>query len=989
MVPLGLLLFATLLMGLRWSLETRSIAADVSAQETRRLRERLGVEQTRLDAELGAGNLLLMRRLVSGLSLHQGVQEAYLVDGDGRVMAALTRRDLGRLFAELPLSEDLAQHTQVARSLVRSARAIQVSRGAAAEVLLAEVPLSLQARLWVSLDLVPALAQRQALVVRELMREALLVVLSLLVLAAALHRLWFRRAERLARALSDMGKGRLHTRVGLSGHDELARVGQAANHMAAQLEQDQAQIQRMHDIVNRASLVLMAWSPAEGWPLRYVSEAARQWGWNPEQLTRDGEGLWARIHPDDRSKLEAALRQATAEFLARWALRYRVSDADGAWVWVDDNSVLEWAPDRVSVTVSTVLRDISDQMQIQASQREQAALLALFYEMPFIGMAITSPQDKRWLQVNDRLCEILGYERADLLQLTWSEITDPQDLAENIALFDDLMAGHRQAYQLRKRFVRPDGEHVHVELDVRAVYDAEGAVRHLFTTIQDVTEQHLAEAALRQSAAQLREAQRVGRMGSWEHELLSGRHTWSAQLFVMHALDQRTSVAGLPALWQRVHPEDAQRVRTAYRDALRLGQGLELGYRIVWPGGEVRHLQARAVVEPDVGEPMRLVGTVQDVTDLVQARQERDRLACVLESTTDIVSMADGQGQVFFFNQAGYRQLGLPPDHPVHDAISRVHPPWASRRVLEEGIPTAIREGRWLGVTAVYDPQGNEVPMSQLIMAHHDADGRLQYVWTILRDISERMRHERALEEARDQLEQRVAERTSQLQQANQELEAFSYTVSHDLKAPLRGIEGFSQLLLEEHAQHLDAEGRHFVERIHAGVHHMNELINDMLLYSRIDRQDMSRQQVELRALVEQVLVGYQSECEQRGARILLALEPQTWPLNQDGMALVLRNLLGNALKFTPAGASPEIEVGACVEPGRRMLWVQDHGVGFDMKHHDRIFDIFQRLHRADEFPGTGLGLALVAKAVHRMGGRVWANSEPGRGSTFFLEFPL
>lgn len=240
----------------------------------------------------------------------------------------------------------------------------------------------------------------------------------------------------------------------------------------------------------------------------------------------------------------------------------------------------------------------------------------------------------------------------------------------------------------------------------------------------------------------------------------------------------------------------------------------------------------------------------------------------------------------------------------------------------------------------------------------------------------------------RKNLLRRVAERTEQLSVANRELEAFSYSVSHDLKAPLRGIDGYSQLLVDEYSDGLGDEGRQFVLNIRQGVRQMGELINDLLEYSRMERRDMAAEPLALRPLIEKILDGYHADIQKQGTQVRLSMEAFTLPLDREGISVVLRNLIGNALKFSREASEPAIEIGGRSEAGHRILWVRDNGVGFDMKYHDRIFGIFQRLHRSEAFPGTGVGLALVAKAVQRMGGRVWAESAPGAGATFYLEFP-
>ena len=239
------------------------------------------------------------------------------------------------------------------------------------------------------------------------------------------------------------------------------------------------------------------------------------------------------------------------------------------------------------------------------------------------------------------------------------------------------------------------------------------------------------------------------------------------------------------------------------------------------------------------------------------------------------------------------------------------------------------------------------------------------------------------------ELEERVAERTAQLEAANLELEAFSYSVSHDLKAPLRGIDGYSRLLEEAYCDKLDGEGRTFLGNIRQGVAQMHELIEDLLAYSRMERRVPNNVALDLSALVRAVAADCEMELRKRGVGLRLMIPAITVHADREGLIIALRNLLENAIKFSLGAEGPSIEIGACAEEGRALLWVRDNGIGFDMKFHGCIFEIFSRLERAEEFPGTGVGLALVRKAMQRMGGQVWAESAPGQGASFFLELPL
>ncbi|MBN2523082.1 MAG: GHKL domain-containing protein, partial [Bacteroidales bacterium] len=239
-----------------------------------------------------------------------------------------------------------------------------------------------------------------------------------------------------------------------------------------------------------------------------------------------------------------------------------------------------------------------------------------------------------------------------------------------------------------------------------------------------------------------------------------------------------------------------------------------------------------------------------------------------------------------------------------------------------------------------------------------------------------------------ENLEKKVNERTSQLQVVNKELETFTYSVSHDLKAPLRGIDGYSKLLYDLYKPNLNKEAQYFIETIRSSTLQMNQLIDDLLSYSRLERSQLTRERIKIKDFVKSVLSIYNADLEVGNFKIIINIADVELIADPKGLTIALRNLIENALKFTRGRAEPSIQVEVEEKDLSWIISVNDNGIGFDMQYHQKIFEIFQRLQRVEDFPGTGIGLAMVSKAMHRMQGRVWAESTPGMGSTFYLEIP-
>jgi light-regulated signal transduction histidine kinase (bacteriophytochrome) len=250
--------------------------------------------------------------------------------------------------------------------------------------------------------------------------------------------------------------------------------------------------------------------------------------------------------------------------------------------------------------------------------------------------------------------------------------------------------------------------------------------------------------------------------------------------------------------------------------------------------------------------------------------------------------------------------------------------------------------------------------------------------------LGEIQQRDSALQKAHDELEERVSDRTRELVTSNQELEAFSYSVSHDLRAPLRSIDGFSQVLMEDYADKIDAQGIETLQRVRAATQKMSVLIDDMLNLSRVSRSEMNKEDFDLSAVSRSIAEQLQTSDPERNGEFVIENNLRVTG-DPHLLRVALENLLGNAWKYTSRRDHARIEFGRCERHGQAVYFVRDNGAGFDPQYASRLFEAFQRLHSAAEFPGTGVGLATVDRIVRRHGGAIWAESAVEKGATFYF----
>jgi PAS domain S-box-containing protein len=369
--------------------------------------------------------------------------------------------------------------------------------------------------------------------------------------------------------------------------------------------------------------------------------------------------------------------------------------------------------------------------------------------------------------------------------------------------------------------------------------------------------------------------------------------------------------------------------------------------------------------------------------------RSEERLRLLVEGVQDYaICLLDADGCITSWNSASERIEGYRPDDLIGRHFSFVFNPEDQKAGrAEESIKIAAAKGRYEGEFWLVRKDASGYWANVVLTSLHGHDGRLIGFTEVIRNITERKRSQEEVQRWSAELEQRVNRRTAQLEAANRELEAFSYSVSHDLRAPLRHIEGFIAMLRESAKDKLDQEQQEMLGIIADSAKKMDRLIDDLLAFSRMARAEMLQRKVNMAAVVEQARHELRPQMERRKIKWTIQPLPEI-----DGDPALLRqvilNLLANALKFTVNRGEARIEIGSRDMDREHVFFVRDNGVGFDQNYAHKLFGVFQRLHPTNEFPGTGIGLAIVRRIIARHGGRTWAEGEVDRGATFYFSIP-
>jgi PAS domain S-box-containing protein len=614
--------------------------------------------------------------------------------------------------------------------------------------------------------------------------------------------------------------------------------------------------------------------------------------------------------------------------------------------------------------------------------------------------------------INPAGAEMLGYKVSELIGLHahntihYKRLNGDLFPAEDCPIVNVVKSGERIAYK-EDVFVNKEGQLVHVIYSSSPLYvndEITGAV----VSYRDISTlkhaEYLLKVAQDEKEAQFKSMANSIPQLAWITDS-EGSITWYNQRWYDYTGTTFEEMQGWG--WQSVHhPDEVDRVVKNIKFAFDNKLVWEDTFPLRSKNGDYRWFLSRAVPIEDVnGNVTSWFGTNTDITELRDAQssliESEARLRTMSEALPQILWTATADGFLDYINQRWYDYSGSAPEASLGDRwVDFVHPDDKER--ASEQWSQSIKTGEIYNIEfRLRDVMGQYGWFLVRALPIRDTESNEILNWFgSCTDVDEIVRARAVLAEAQEELERQVNIRTSELQAVNKELEAFSYSISHDLRSPLRSIAGFSQALMRHKQSQLDQEAQDYLNRILANTTRMGQLIDDILKLSRLTRGEIAKETVDLSAIVKEQIVNLRQQDPERCVDIEID-EHLTVQADPGLIRVVVQNLLENAWKFTSHLEKAKIEFGKVAESdystiprpvdfdedfsGKEIYFIKDNGAGFDMEYANKLFGVFQRLHAMSEFPGTGIGLATVQRIIHRHNGRIWPSAKVGKGAIFYF----
>ena len=605
--------------------------------------------------------------------------------------------------------------------------------------------------------------------------------------------------------------------------------------------------------------------------------------------------------------------------------------------------------------------------RLQDSERR----MRLFFERQIVGMAITAPGNG-WLQVNDQLCRMLGYSREELLGRSWAELTHPDDVEANLALFDRLLTGEIDSFTLEKRFIAKDGAVVHADVSVGCVRRTDGTVDYVLALIADISERKRAEWLLRQSEERFRSLVEGTTDWVWETDA-NHVFSWVSSSFEAAAGLPMSEVVGKRRWDLASHEHDIEASRwLAHMEDLAIQRPFrDFRYWMRCRDGKVKWISVDGSPRfDDDGVFLGYRGSGSDITFKAKDSLRLKMLSTAVEQSPVSVVITDPVGTIEYVNAHAAEASGYRAEELIGGNARLFASGQTSAETYRDMWTTIAAGKRWVGEMRNRRKDG-ELRWETIVIAPVlDDVGAIAHYVAIKQDVTE----SRLLRD--------------QLRQTNAELEQFAYVASHDLRQPLRMVGSYLTLLEKRLGPGLADDLKEYLGFAVDGARQMDRLILDLLEYSRTGRTKMSPS-ISVGDTISRALLNLTVAIHDVDAEVVVADDLPSVAGDATELIRLFQNLIGNAVKYRAPDRRPKVEVGCCRQGAEWVLSVKDNGIGMAPEHHERAFGIFQRLVAPGDYEGTGIGLAVCKKIVEHHGGRIWIESALGEGCTFFVALPV
>jgi PAS domain S-box-containing protein len=660
---------------------------------------------------------------------------------------------------------------------------------------------------------------------------------------------------------------------------------------------------------------------------------------------------------------------------------------------ITSSEVITLGDDQFSINMIT---DITESKLAEGKLYESEERFRKIFEEGPLGMAMASLTTGKFFRVNKAFSDMLGFTENELMNLTFLDVTYPDDRDKDVDAVKNLYEGQINLYNTEKRYLTKTGEVIWAFLALTKIYSETDQSYYALGMIKDITERKKAETRLNESITLMRIAGEKAKLGGWNVILGKNRTYWSDEVAAIHEMPAGYS----PLIEEGINfyaPEWREKITKVFSDCAGKGIPYDEEMEIITAKGKKVWVRTIGEAIRDAqGKIYKVQGAFQDISQrkIEEAKiREKDLQFRKLSSNMpDLIYQftrrPDGTYCVPIASDGIRNIFGCSPEDVVNDfaPIARVIFPEDTERVIREIEYSAEHMTYFTCEFRVQIPGKPVQWIYSRSTPEKLPDGSITW-YGFNTDITYRKESEEAIQQLNSELEKRVTERTSQLADANKELESFSYSVSHDLRSPLRHINGFAELLTKEYSDNLPEAARKHLNTITTSAKKLGTLIDDLLSFSRTGRAELKKSTLKMNQVVEEALAQIKPSVKDRKIDWEISPLPEIQG-DYNLLLLVWINLLDNAVKYTSTRKDAIIKIGSRDDKITEIFYIQDNGVGFDMKYADKLFGVFQRLHSSSQFDGTGIGLANVQRIILRHGGRTWAESEPDKGATFYFSIP-